>query len=106
MEIPEYFVYCGIFIMRSWGKRSVQIAKGQFLEVAKNKSGSGFAAGHLPDCLSWQAKTVRDGGAIFGGGRPRAMLAPDKSPGIRQNFKILIEKEFCDFLLPLHKNLP
>ena len=33
MEIPEYFVYCGIFITQSWSKRSVQIAKGEFLEV-------------------------------------------------------------------------
>jgi len=28
MEIPEYFVYCGIFITHRWGKRFVQIAKG------------------------------------------------------------------------------
>ena len=33
MEIPEYFVYCGIFIMHSWGKRSGQITKGAFSEV-------------------------------------------------------------------------
>jgi len=33
MEIPEYFVYCGIFMAQSWGKRSGQIAKGEFLEV-------------------------------------------------------------------------
>ena len=33
MEIPEYFVYCGIFITHRWGKRFVQIAKGEFLEV-------------------------------------------------------------------------
>ena len=65
MEIPEYFVYCGIFIMRSWGKRSVQIAKGRFLEVAKTKSGSGFAAGLLPDRLSKSAKMVQGGAAIL-----------------------------------------
>ena len=33
MEIPEYFVYCGIFIKQSWGKRFAQDAKGEFLEV-------------------------------------------------------------------------
>ena len=33
MEIPEYFVYFGIFIAHSWSKRSGQIAKGAFLEV-------------------------------------------------------------------------
>ena len=33
MGIPEYFVYCGIFIMHSWGERSGQIAKGVFSEV-------------------------------------------------------------------------
>jgi len=33
MEIPEYFVYCGIFITNRWGKRLVQIAKREFLEV-------------------------------------------------------------------------
>ena len=33
MEIPEYFVYCGIFITQSWSKRSAQIAKGEFFEV-------------------------------------------------------------------------
>ena len=38
MEIPEYFVYCGIFITQSWGKRSGQIAKGELLEDAKVKS--------------------------------------------------------------------
>ena len=36
MEIPEYFVYCGIFITQSWSKRSVQIAKREFLEVPNN----------------------------------------------------------------------
>ena len=34
MEIPEYLVYFGIFIMQSWDKRSGQIAKGWFFEVA------------------------------------------------------------------------
>ena len=35
MEIPEYFVYCGIYITHSWGERFAQIAKGEFLEVPK-----------------------------------------------------------------------
>lgn len=41
LEIPEYFVYFGIFKTHSWGKRSVQIAKGEFAEVLriKNKGG-------------------------------------------------------------------
>ena len=29
----EYFVYWGLFEMNCWGKRSDQIAKGEFLEV-------------------------------------------------------------------------
>ena len=33
MEIPEYFVYFGIEIRHSWGKRSVQIPKGEVLEL-------------------------------------------------------------------------
>ena len=33
MEIPEYFVYCAIFIVRSCGTRSGRIAKGTFSEV-------------------------------------------------------------------------
>ena len=33
MEIPEYFVYCGIFIMHSRVKRYGQIAKVEFFEV-------------------------------------------------------------------------
>ena len=37
MEIPEYFVYCGIFIPHIWGKRFAQIAKGEFLEVPNKK---------------------------------------------------------------------
>ena len=36
MEIPEYFVYCGIFITHSWDKRFGQIPKGEFLEVPYN----------------------------------------------------------------------
>ena len=36
-EIPEYFVYCGIFARISWGKISDQIAKGVFLEMPINK---------------------------------------------------------------------
>jgi len=40
----EYFVYCECFKTKSWGKRSVQIAKGEFLEVPlykkTKKSGS------------------------------------------------------------------
>jgi hypothetical protein len=32
-EIPEYFVYCGIFAVQSWGNRYAQAAKGAFLEV-------------------------------------------------------------------------
>ena len=38
MEIPEYFVYFGIFIPHSWSKGSGQIAKGEFLEVPVYKS--------------------------------------------------------------------
>jgi len=37
MESSEYFVYCGLFIAKSWRKGSAQIAKGHFLEVAKEK---------------------------------------------------------------------
>ena len=44
MEIPEYFVYCEIFITQSWSKRSVQIAKGEFIEVPINKTGAGSPA--------------------------------------------------------------
>ena len=33
MESSEYFVYCGLFIRKSSGKRSAKIAKGEFLEV-------------------------------------------------------------------------
>ena len=33
MEIPEYFVYCGIFITHRWDKRFAWNAKGEFLEV-------------------------------------------------------------------------
>jgi len=33
LKTPEYFVYCGVFKRKSWGKRSTQIAKGEFLEV-------------------------------------------------------------------------
>ena len=33
MEISEYFVYCGIFIMHRWKKRFAQSAKGEFFEV-------------------------------------------------------------------------
>ena len=29
----EYFVYWGLFEMNCWGKRSDQIAKGEFLEM-------------------------------------------------------------------------
>ena len=32
----EYFVYWGLFEMNCWGKRSDQIAKGEFLEVPHN----------------------------------------------------------------------
>ena len=31
MEISEYFVYCGIFITKSWDKRIAQNAKGDVL---------------------------------------------------------------------------
>ena len=33
MEISECFVYCGIFILNNWDKRTGQIAKGDFFEV-------------------------------------------------------------------------
>ena len=33
LKIPEYFVYCGVFKMNCQGKRSVQTAKGWFLEA-------------------------------------------------------------------------
>ena len=36
MEIPEYFVYCGIFITHRWPKEFAQIAKGEFLEMPYN----------------------------------------------------------------------
>ena len=36
LKIPEYFVYCGVFKAHCQGKRSVQTAKGQFLEVPNN----------------------------------------------------------------------
>ena len=35
MEIPEYFVYFGIFITHRWSKRFAQTAKGAFFAVAK-----------------------------------------------------------------------
>ena len=38
MEIPEYFVYCGISIANSWTKRFSQIAKGMFFAMSKNIS--------------------------------------------------------------------
>ena len=75
--------------MRSWGKRSVQIAKGQFLEVAKLKSGSGFAAGLLPD-------VVRDDGAILAVGVHALCLPRTKSPGKREiSFGIFTEEKSC-----------
>ena len=37
MEISEYFVYFGIFIVHSRDKRFVQITKGVFSENAKRK---------------------------------------------------------------------
>ena len=36
-EIPEYFVYCGIFAVQSQCKRSGQIANRLFLGIAKIK---------------------------------------------------------------------
>ena len=39
MEISEYFVYFGIFIPLSWGKRSARNAKGEFFEVLKKRGG-------------------------------------------------------------------
>jgi hypothetical protein len=36
-EIPEYFVYCGIFARNSWDERAGQITKGEFLEMPKSK---------------------------------------------------------------------
>ena len=55
-EIPEYFVYFGIFAVQSWGKRSAQTAKGFFWGRTNTKSplyyrSAGFA------CLL-QAKTL------------------------------------------------
>ena len=35
-ESPEYFVYCELFEMNCWSKRSTLIAKGEFLEVPNN----------------------------------------------------------------------
>ena len=35
-EIPEYFVYCGIFGTHHWEQRTAQGAKGEFLEVPLN----------------------------------------------------------------------
>ena len=35
-ESPEYFVYCELFEMNCWSKRSTLIAKGEFLEVPYN----------------------------------------------------------------------
>ena len=37
-ESPEYFVYCELFEMNCWSKRSTLIAKGEFLEVPNNLS--------------------------------------------------------------------
>ena len=37
MKIPEYFVYCGIFITHTRGNRFAQIAKGEFFEVPFKK---------------------------------------------------------------------
>ena len=39
LEIPEYFVYCGIFKVRSWDKRCAQIAKGSFLDTPFKRGG-------------------------------------------------------------------
>ena len=38
MEIPEYFVYFKFSELKSWDKRSGQIAKGEFLEVPRKKT--------------------------------------------------------------------
>ena len=40
MEIPECFVYCGIFMTQSWDKTSGQIAKGEFFENPRRKMGA------------------------------------------------------------------
>ena len=39
MEKTEYLVYCGFFIMNYWGERFVQIAKGEFSELPRQKNG-------------------------------------------------------------------
>ena len=49
MEIPEYFVYCGISAGKSWGGRSGQIAKKEFLEVPKKKGNPIPAESNCPD---------------------------------------------------------
>lgn len=36
MAIPEYVVYCGIFITHRWSERFVQTANGEFGEVPHN----------------------------------------------------------------------
>ena len=46
LEIPEYFVYCGIFKTHCEGKRSVQNPKGQFLEVPSRPSHKNKEAGY------------------------------------------------------------
>jgi len=51
MEIPEYFVYFGIFIQHSWSKRSGQIAKEAFLEVLIYYSWGPAATRALPSSL-------------------------------------------------------
>ena len=50
MEIPEYFVYFGIFMMHSWSNRSGQIAKGEFLEVPQMKMGAKIPQQSSPSC--------------------------------------------------------
>jgi hypothetical protein len=50
MEIPEYLVYFGIFMMQSWSKRSGKIAKGEFLEVSQMKMGAKIPQQSSPSC--------------------------------------------------------
>jgi hypothetical protein len=44
LQAPEYFVYCGACKMKKWGKRCVQIAKGQFFVMLNKKSATHLSA--------------------------------------------------------------
>ena len=51
METSEYFVYCGVFKMRSWLERFDQIAKGEFSEVQKKKIGIAPLSDSMEKCM-------------------------------------------------------